>query len=556
MTPAEDQPVRFNRVVDCHIDDGGYLMPAIYGDVTQFQFSLDSCNADPNLIYNGLFDQDGGSGQGWSISAPTSFTIQPTLGYIQHIAGMSFGFISQSVVIADGVLFVLRFTITQTTGTCNVRLGGTTNWFVDFTGNATGTYEYILTSAAFTYIRFGASLASDASFGSVSINTLNVAMKADLISDADGSVAYADLPYTIYNGYATFSIDWEALEIPRGCYHIEAYDPCTCAQLGGLVGLDLETGARPSAIYTYGVGYWVVDDSWEISAGVANYSGASVPDTSSIFYSNRPLCVGTEYTVTYSIAGLADAQVRVRLGSTSGTWRTADGTYTETLTPTVSGTISFMAQSVGVAGSLSITDVSIVATEPVADYISESYSVRTEDDDCCTKLVSICNDSDAFGMGFVGTGFAPNLRIEAHVRGTNYPSDRNRYIDSTGKSTVYYGRSRKVSELAFDAPEFVHDFMRLAVIADHFFIDGTEYVVDADEYPTMSLNQQDDISGVSLPVCAKVENNMNRRLSDAVRGCGVDGATLGVTGKPTTGGRTPVPRPLGTTEGQGITLDG
>lgn len=559
MTPAENQSVRFNRSVDCNIDETEYRLPVIYGDVTQFQFALDNCLSDPNLIYNGDFTKAGGSGQGWNIVAPSSWLLQPYFGNILHIPNTATGYVGQSVVVSANTLVNIQVEINQTVGQCGLALlsGGVIVWSRTFEGVRSGVFnDYAFSSSEIDTIYLTAGATSNATFGSVRMNAINTRIDAALIDDSDGSVAYGSIPFNVYNGFATFTIDWETLEIPKGCYHVKVYDPCRCGQ-NGLIGLDLNTGAGGSAVYNYGVGYWVVDSSWVVQNGTALYNGTGVPDTSSIFYTNRPLCVGVEYNVRYTVSALANAQVRIGLGSTFGTWQTADGTYTETITASVSGTIQIVAQSIGVAGVVAISNFQIEAVDPVADYESVGFSVTTVEEDCCTKLVTICNDSDAFDMGFVGTGFAPNVRLNAHLRGTNYTSDRNRYIDSVGRSTVYYGRSRKVRELAFEAPEFVHDFIRLGVIADHVFVDGDEYVVEADEYPTMSLNDWDDMSGVQLPLSAKVENNMNRRLSDVVRGCGADGQPLGTQDKPTIiGGTTPPRKPLATTDGEIITVDG
>lgn len=553
MTPVPNQPIAFERQVDCHIDPTEWPIPVQSGDVTQFQFALDNCLADGNIIYNGDFTRDGGSGIGWVITAPSSWLLQPYFGNILHIFGAPLGYVGQTVMIAPYTLVQLTVTINQNTGQCGLAMlsAGTIVWDEQFVGNVSGTFTFWIYSAnQIDSLFLTANGASNATFGQIQINPVNTYLRANLL-DSTGTVIYPDIPFNVNNGWATFSYDWAAADTPQGCYTIEVYDPCDCSQ-NGLIALDLITGTYPSAIYGLG-GLWAGDfaGSWQIGAGQAVYTGTGVPDTSDIRVSNSPLCVGTSYDVSYRVTGLANAQVRVSLGNTVGTWRTANGTHTETLVCTVHGGLSFTAQSIGVAGSLTVYSVSIVATTPIATYTSPTLSYRTTDE-CCTKLVTICNDSDAMNIGFVGTGFAPSIRLDAHLRGTGFGSERNQYRDSVGRSKVYFGQSVKVSELAFEAPEFVHDFIRLAVIADHLFIDGSEFEVQADEYPTMSLNDWDDLSGVQLPVSPKVENTRNRRISSAIRGCGADGATIGVI----TGGTRPFPDLSTSTDGKPITIDG
>ena len=559
MTPVPNQPVQFNREVDCHLLRGPFRLLAQNGDTTQFQLDITNCQGGPNVIYNGDFTRAGGNGEGWTITPSSAFLLQPYFGNILHRAGSSMGYISQDVVIADGLLFLFTFTINQTQGQCVVKIG---DWSMVFNGAVSGTFSYWIIASNVTNVQLSMKGTSDVVWGQISAVPYNTNVIASLIDIADDSVTVAEIPYTIYNGFATFSLDWDAQGVPDGCYRIEVKDPCNCGR-NGLVGLDLKTGMFGSAIYEYGsgiyAGYWIVDQSsWLIGNGTALYAGTAIPDTSSIRYRNSPLCVGTQYTVTFTLTGVTNAQVRVQVGSAYGTWRSANGTYTETITCTVSGGLAFIAQSTGASGVLYLSAVSIEAVGLKADYISEEFKFRETMD--CTRLITICNDTNAFGMGFVGTHFSPNVRLCASLSdAAGFTSEVNSYVDSFGTDRVYWGTSFELMELDFGAPAYIHRFMRLAVIADHFFIDDDEYRVAASEYPTPSWEKIRDMRGVTLPVRKRTELTMNRRIDDVARGCGVNGQTLGATMKPDgnvlTGGTTPRP-PISTTDGQEITLDG
>jgi hypothetical protein len=554
MTPVPDQPLGFNREVDCNILAGNFSLLAQAGDVTQFQFTADSCAADPNLVYNGLFTVAGGTVNGWIETPSGALVVEPYFGTVRHLSGTTATTLRQNLIVSDGVLLLVRFSLRQTVGKFTFRVGAQA-W--TWSGDVDGNFSYYVTANdmnvadTYNYIRAEWSVASDAQFGNASIIPQASDFTADIYTTA-GDLKLEDIPYTLVNGAVTWSIDWQSLGFTDGgCYVVKVKDNCSCGQ-GGLIGLDFNTGAEPSSIYQNGSAYWAVGTGWLIYNGTAAFFG---PSTASIFYRTTPLCSDVEYTVTYTVSGAVDAQVRVSLGTVYGTWRNAVGTYTETITPTNGGSISFIGDLTAPGGGITITNVSIALVTP--EYGWESETISYSETECCeTHLLTICNDSDAMGMVFVGTGFAPSVRLLSHVRGTGYKSDRNAYTDSLGTSRTYYGRSRKVKEFAFDAPEYVHDFVRLAVIADHVFIDDTEYFVEPDEYPTKSGNENDDISGVNLPISLKTENTMNRRISDVVRGCGLNGAGLEVTSKPITGGTAPPRVPLGTTDGQIITVDG
>ena len=560
MTPVPDQPIGFDREVDCNLLEGPFVQLAQNGDITQFQFAVTDCAGSPELIWNGAFN--GAYSEGWTVIPTSSWFFEASLGRVSHTPGTILGAVTQDLLISDGVLFSLTVTINQTVGTCGVWVGsGLGTQVVGFDGLVSGTYTYWIVADGQEFVRFSASGASDASFGNISVQAYNTAFETEVV-DSSGAVVATDIPYNVFNGFVTFSLDWESYELKEDCYTIRVYSPCDCSQ-NGILPLDLYTGSFGSASYEFGmgqgVGMWAsVGSSMSVYNGNITYSGVSVPNTNNATLATRLLCVGTEYTITYTVSFLTNAQVRIQMGSTSGTWRTANGTYTETLTPTVSGTLSFQAQSVGVAGGLAVSDVSIEAVTKTISHTSQPIRYMAE---CCkTKLITICNDSNAFGWGFVGTGFAPSVRIPASMNRSSYAGERNSYIDSNGRAMTYYGTSRKVSDLRFGAPDFIHDFTRLGVIADHLLIDGVEYFSQSDEYPSMSHDEVIDMAAVTWPVSVKVENTRNRRLDDTARGCGASGLELQATKLPNgnvlTGGTRPFPDLSTSDEGQVITVDG
>ena len=217
-------------------------------------------------------------------------------------------------------------------------------------------------------------------------------------------------------------------------------------------------------------------------------------------------------------------EFNVRLGATNGVTRTSDGTYTEQITS--SGTSFIMiGNSISGTQTFGVTDMQIEEATPSSILYSNTIEV-SEAFDCKTLALSLCNDSDGLGFGFANTGFAPLMRIPASLNRSSYPMERLSYDNSLGRKATYYGRSRKAQELGFDGKELMHDFASLFGLADHFYIDGEEYFVEDDEYPSISWSDGEDSGGVTINVSKKVQLIENKRLSSASVGCEVGGSIL------------------------------
>lgn len=495
----ENQPIMFSLESDCWLEDSGMKVLAEYGDITQFQMELEPCGADVNLIQGGDFNNASqwvASG-GWSVAS----------GSACHVVGVS-GALTQSAPVSDGVL--VRLTITVDSDTSG---GGVTIFWGNIILNlGNGTHEewFVADSCSTISITTNGSTAVCVSnLQALTINTdfqVNIkdeqGVTVDTLETSDGYFDFSD-------GYFTCSIDWETLAIPEGCYYLEVVDPCPCSQRG-IVALDLTSGTFE----------WSLSASWTIGGGSADFSGSS---TGVALLANT-ICSGTTYEVTYTVTGLTgNVTAQIGFGSTYGTARTSDGTYTEQI---VSNGTGFRLRGTPTgAASFSFEDVSIVAVDNIEVITSNTIKV-SEAFNCTTLALRLCNDSDGLGFGFANTGFSPLMRIPASLNRSNYPMERLGYDNSLGRKYTYYGRRRKALELGFDGKEFMHDFASLFGLADHFYIDDVEYYVEDDEYPTISWSDGDDIGGVTINVSKKTQLVENRRLNSASVGCEVGGSVL------------------------------
>lgn len=493
-----NQPVIFDEVLDCHLLPSNIVMLAQYGDITQFQMSLEPCYADFDVLNNGEFD----GSTGWTVG--TGWTVAD--GQACH-DGL-YGSISQVAPASDGVLARLTFTLDVGTLGCVVQWG---TWLENFTQSGTYTRWIVADSAAV----FGVAASGNVCISGLQLITVRTDFSVTIIDPNDNiidTLHTSDGYFNFEDGYFTCSIDWETLGVDDGCYRLVVVDPCPCSQRG-ITALDFVTS--PAA--------WIIQDSaWVIGGGTATFTNANSRQARL----DNVICEDVQYIVSYTLTGMgAGEEFTVRLGGTDGVTRNADGTYTEVITS--GGTyLAMIGDGNGVSNTFEVTGFSIETLIPYEYLTSNVIQVSTTDFGCKTYLLSLCNDSDGLGFGFENTGFAPNFRIEASLARGTYPSIRESYEYSTGRKATSYGRGRVARELGLDLPPHLVDFMSLTPLADHFYIDGDEYFVEDDEFPSVSWDDNVHQGGFALNVSKKTQLIENRRLSSAIRGCSVNGNPL------------------------------
>lgn len=487
-----NQPVIFNEQADCWLESSSIKILAEYGDVTQFQMGLTPCGSDKDVIEDGNFPDatNWTLGSGWSIAN----------GQLCKATGL-FSTAYQTAPVNNGVLVRVRFTLSISEGSGVLIQYGA--FLESFTFS--GTYERWIVADGAIFFSFSVNGSSSVCVSGLSAMTVNTNFSVSILDESSVAVAEIDTSDGYFNfedGYFTCDIDWETLAIANGCYTIAVADPCPCAQ-GGIVGLDLVTGLFN----------WSLASTWTILSGTATYNGSSTGQA----ILNQVLCNDLDYSVTYTLAGMgANEEFNIRLGANNGVTRTADGTYTETIS---SNGFSFIMIGNSTSGTNTFT-VTNVSIEAVVKTFETSNTINlSESFDCKTLALKLCNDSNGLGFGFANTGFSPLMRIPASLNRSSYPMERLGYEYSTGRKATYYARVRKALELGFDGKIFMHDFASLFGAADHFYIDDIEYYVEDDEYPSVSWSDGDDSGGVTIPVSIKTQLIENKRLSSASVGC-------------------------------------
>jgi hypothetical protein len=474
LTTIPYQPLPFDLEENCTLPCVDWIQKIERQDVTSVQFNYGACGTSWTILTNGDF---AGGGSDWTQFGTWSFS-----GGVATSPVSTNGRLRQTFEQTTADYFELSFYCTVNNGYLNIYNG--TGWY-EYT-QRDGYHTYVFDTASTTEINFFFSEALGGTISNIQLRPINANIRLD-VTDLDGNVE-ATVPtsmFTYSDGFFTANIDdWDSLLLDDGCYKLAIYDPCECSQFG-FVGDDFKTA-----------------NQWRTIAGSVAIGGGAMqfktPFQTQV-RSRALLCPDTQYEINYTLSGMQGGDdFQVRIGSTNGTLRTTDGSYTETLSTNFTGDIEvrFIVNHNGLPHTIELTDFSIEAVTPVIAYTSVPFNLK--DDHKCTVLVSACGNGDQFNFGFGGTGFNPLIRLEGTYRTSNYPTVKTGYEYSNGLKKVSYMRTRQAKSLLFGAPEYVHDFARLWLGFDNVYIDGALMSSEDDEYPSMSLEEDLDFGIVTM----------------------------------------------------------
>jgi hypothetical protein len=503
-TTANIHPVRFNFEQHCSMRDMGWRQPVQWGDDTQFQFSLDLCATERNLILNESFDTN----SDWT-AAGTAF-IDTINGWGVKYVGAGVGQISQSFTVADDVYLFLTFDIVVQSDSMKLALGTYTELFTE-----SGTYTRYVRANSVSSIVFGGSTQSAwyiTSVGLYAINTNYVVRVVDLDGVVVRELSVEDTPAYFYisRNWLTFSYDWTddvGEFLAEGCYLFEVSEPCECSN-GGFVAEDLITVQNQ---WTGSAGGWDFNGT-----GVAIFNGSLATDDAFII---NALCDDVEYEVSYTLNAMNSGNTfYVRCGATTGTFRTTDGTYTETVIANASTTAAFAIVGVtGSGGAFQLSNLRIRRKERTFAFRSNIFDLKQEHP--CTSVIAACCDSDNLQAGYGDTFFQPRMRLKLTFGKPQYePISIESYKGAFGTKRNYYYRGERIKLLQFGCSEYAHDFLAHLAGYDHVYLDGNAIFINSQEYAP-SWDTIWDWGEGELQVSDKVELIEKRRCSSISTGC-------------------------------------
>lgn len=538
------QPLPFGLEPNCTLPCSGWVQKIEKGDRTSMQFTYGACGNTGSVLTNGNF-ADGSAG--WTVNGTWDFS-----DYVATSPVGTSGYIEQSITGAVGLWYELSFNLVLNNGIMLL----TSNLGVIETFTTSGIKTIAIYSEGMTNLNFYFPQDLGGSLSAITLKPISTELLVNVV-DLD-NVVVATVPnewLTLTAGFLTLSIEeWVTLALEDGCYKLAIYDPCECSQFG-FIGDDFDT-PNQFAVTTNTVSTTVTIDGGDMDVVNGGAVAGSV-----VIQKLASVCPDVSYEITYTLSGLAGADnFRISAGSASGTLRTTNGTFTETLAVTSTtddptGLRFIFGLAVGGLHTITVTDFSIEATEPIVAYYSEQFDLKT--DHRCTVLIEACGNSDQFNFGFNSTGFRPTIRLEGTYRGGGHPLSKTGYEYSTGEKSVPYMRSRKSNTFMFGAPEYVHDFAVLWLGFDTIYIDGVLKASDDEDEPTAALDEDQDFGVVTYQFSDKIENT--EKTSCATKGIGcsseVDGTQQGYSITiPSTGGATISSR-LATGAGQVILIN-
>jgi hypothetical protein len=503
-------PVRFDHLVPCSIRDAYYRQLVEYNDTTQFQLMISPCDSERDILTDGSFD----TGAGWFTQG--SCTINTITGQLEKYSAAILGSAFASVgTIPDGILMKVSFECTVVAGEIEV-VGSN----FAFTITQSGTYEFYFETSAWSGIIIQGDPPAIWFVQSLSIIPINRDFVVE-VCDIDGNVvrSLSSLTNPTYFDFTrqwlTFSYNWTdgaGAFLPEGCYYFRVADPCYCGN-GGFIGENFSTPNQ-----------WLhPNTSWFVSAGIARYSGMSA---SNYILVENVVCQGTEYEVSYDITGTGGIySFQVFLGSAGGGSKSADGSYTDTITAAGTGLTYIRLVGYGIgAGNMDITNLRIRPTARTFTLQSNLFSLKSYIK--CSYLVSACCNEDNLLSGYGDTGFSPRVRLLARYGQGGYSGTSEGYRDSYGLNSNTYYRANKVRAFVFSAAEYIHDFMAHLIGYDHVYIDQDSVFVADEEPSTVSWSFDYDFGECTFNVIKKVELIQKRRFSDILKGCTPDGQGL------------------------------
>lgn len=528
MIPIDNQPVNFyDDDTACFCANLEYNQLVDVGDVTQFQIEIEPCASAENIIENGAFnDSSNWTSLGYFISA-------------QKACSESGGNASifQSGVLTDGTLYYLEFTINSIGEECELYVYfGNSNLITTITSSGT----HIVTG--FAWNDGLSSVLSDAlifittnsdicisnikmyeiptEMGFAIKNSSGEIVSAQWLNDYIVNIPEDNTSTTIVgygvssdyfilgsDGLLTVKVDWSGLGITQNdCYTINILDPCNQSDYFSTSFCDGTDWTENLLIGTITTHEFQKQNNGD-RAVICSYYVVGSGSASAMFISyNNWLFTSAKIRVTYTVSG-SNFEVYFGDGTTESTHRTSSGTYTEDfISGLPPGTQPLQFRVGGLAaGAFSVRIESIhihIADEDLPTQ-QQSNTFKLGSYSCGTLLIQVSGDSNLFGSNF-DVNFTPSIRVEGQIDRAQYPANRTTKENAVGRfRNTYYQRYKKRRMYIAPIAEYAHDFLSLILGYDHFYVNGVEYFVVADQEYVINYDGSDFVGSVALDIQEK-----------------------------------------------------
>jgi hypothetical protein len=497
FTPIENQPIIFNPVVPCYVEQDGYTYSMDLTDTTQVAFALTPCEDAVVNEFNTIEVTEG-----WTFD-DEQYTSDGTSGATITI--------TNDVAWNTQTLWEFKISIeTYVAGTLVIQVPGWGDYVIQ--GNGVYTFYVSSASALSTY-----TIISNPFIGTIFLENginqnpiilpVNVNNLVHLINSETDEIVDTLTP-VIYNNIAVYTFDWNTY--PAACYKIAYIDGCTdfAGRFNGICnGLPTDD---LTCWTNNGVGSWSFDDAFlfeqDITTGVAVLSNGTI------------LEAGYTYEVSFDLVSMTSAQFYITylkedetVQILDGPYSTFDlGTHTFTFTPTQNGVIQlqFVAPSFSSEGK--VKDVIVELTGPF-NYDGITPCVCTDSATTCSIEFGGCF-ADTFVMAGVelDNRFLPTLRLGKDTSGDpvvklfkkQYIADFTKYRTSLGKNQINFFDVQNSYILRIERqPEFIFDFLfKMWIGMDNMYINGQAFRINDEQIPVIEWSDKTALGSVDIVV--------------------------------------------------------
>lgn len=515
-----NQPVLFTETdaLVCNSDVDYYEQIVDNTDDTQFQMGLTICNGSTQVLDSPNFDSSSDffyNALAWSITSNVACSLGAYASAIENATELDSTKYYRVSITVDSV----------TSGSFDVYLGST------YLGNFSQAGSY-------TWYGFPTPYLARHTVRVLPVNATDVccmsAMEAYVyltnfifaIYDSEDNyvdeISYSANPeyFTFVQDSLTVTINWSELGISNGCYYLCLLDPCDNTN-GQNYPAQITNGT-----FTGSATGWTLASAWTYGSNAVSAVYSGTPANNVITQSN----VFTNYTTTYSVTVVLTAHtgnVSLYFGTAYVGNCTGVGTFVITGIPVGNLDLQMRITS-GTATVTSVTANEVSTANYTCNATSNIFKLGDYISGCPnTILINACNDDDGLGFIFNGSSFSPRLRLEGQLQQAKYQAERVTEEDSYGTKKIIYYRRRKQKSLVADLlPEYIHDFLSTLIGYDKFYIDGTQYISDDDEYNVTYHSTQTNVGSVSMLVSEQTQLIRNINCSDQTNSCSLDGNYL------------------------------
>ena len=490
-TSIPNQPLIFNEsdqlLESCGCGDNEFEQLVDFTDQLSFQVRSSPCQ---DSIRGGLITL-----QSWSEEGQYIIATNPTsLGFYSRV------FYPQQ----PDKIVVVNIVVAEISGTLNVSVsnGGTQSITVAGTYSLVFNTDFLETNNYFSVTISGSTFVG--SFNVTGVTTMPHDMYLNLV-DAN-TLAYVDTiaPILTISG-DTVTANFELPELEEcGKYRLAISDYCAnpCGQSYVFNGLFAPSNS--------GVPGWTSNPlagttDWTIDTNSASIELAE--NDASALESVTELCEGVEYTIAIQVDAIQNARIRIYVnGIIQAGSITATGLQTLTFTPASSGALWIVAnQMTSTPSSVEISRVTIGVANQDATMSQYSHILSVGNYSGCEYFkIEGCNGEGQFGFDFGDSSFFPTIRLQGRKLRPQYQTDVDTFRYASGAWITPYADVQKKWTFAFSQlPEYVLDFLSVAVYFDNLYINGQLYFPLDGEFPEVAYNDANDLGELRIDLALK-----------------------------------------------------